>query len=201
MRDALELVSASCVNVSLNVLVAWNFLNCKKMQVMQMLSISHWKNCRVESDEVTSVQIVNYILVFWEYFLWESESQIRSMASFLILRIHLHHDTWWVICKVDCIFLVQRYSDNVALPTDSLILVYSIKLGNGSVRIINEVVVSAIFSVVSPCQAWDRSHLMVMATFSKNEQVYRQATGKSHYNVQEISSGQDNAKRTQLESQ
>jgi hypothetical protein len=45
--------------MSLNVLVTGYLLNGKQMQVMQMLCVAHREDCRVESDMITSVQIID----------------------------------------------------------------------------------------------------------------------------------------------
>lgn len=51
----LELVSATCMYVSFNILVSRNLFNTENMKMMEMLSISHRHNGCIESDMITSV--------------------------------------------------------------------------------------------------------------------------------------------------
>jgi hypothetical protein len=55
-----------------------------------------------------------------------------------------------VISKVYRILLIERHTNDIALPADALILVYSIEFGNGSVWIVDEGIVPTIFSVITP---------------------------------------------------
>ena len=98
------------------------------------------------------MQVIYHILILSENLLGETETQVGTVAALLILRFHFHHDAGGVIGEVNRILLVERHADDVTFPADPLILVYSIKLSNGAVRIINERVVPAVFSVVAPLQ-------------------------------------------------
>lgn len=70
------------------------------------------------------------------------------MLAFLILRLHLDHDAGAVICEIDSILLVKTDSDNVPVPANALILVYSIEFGNRPVWVIDETVEATIPTVL-----------------------------------------------------
>ena len=104
-----------------------------------------------------------------------------------------------MIRKVDRILLIETNSYDVAIPTDALVLIHSIKLSNCFVWIVNECVVATVTSIVCPGQVSNRTHLMAMSSLRQYEHVYRHSACQCQNNVKKVTSGEDNAKFACLE--
>lgn len=75
------------------------------------------------------------------------------MAAFLILWFHLKHDAGAMVGEVNGILLVKANSDNISVPTDTLVLVNAIKFSNSALRILGKAFEAAVAVVLIPAEA------------------------------------------------
>jgi hypothetical protein len=121
------------------------------------------------------------------------------MPSFLVFRLHLEHNAGTVIGKIDSIFLVERYADDISIPANTLVLINAIESGHRLMRIVDKGTVPAILFVISPCQIGDRSCLVVVSCLSQKEDPNSHTHCQSHNYVQKISTCQNYTEFSQLE--
>ena len=128
LMSLLKLVSSTSMYMSFNIFMSFYLLNTESMQVMQVLSVTHWHYCCIESNSIPSVKLVYFIFITSQHFFRETYAQISSWSTFLIRRIHFNHDAWAVIGEVDVVFIIQTDSDNVPIPANTSEIVSSFKL-------------------------------------------------------------------------
>ena len=128
LMSLLKLVSSTSMYMSFNIFMSFYLLNTESMQVMQVLSVTHWHYCCIESNSIPSVKLVYFIFITSQHFFRETDAEISSWSPFLIRRIHFNHDAWAVISKVDVVFIIQTDSDNVPIPANTSEIVSSFKL-------------------------------------------------------------------------
>jgi hypothetical protein len=106
-----------------------------------------------------------------------------------------------MISEIDSILLVEGYTNNVAIPVNTLVLVYPIESGHRLMRIADKSIIAAISLEISPLQVRYRSCLMIVSSLGQQKYPDCHTYGQSHNYVQKISTCQNNTELSHLESQ
>ena len=96
----LELVPASDMHMGLHVLMAFNLLQIKGMEMVQVLGVAHGLNGGVETDVVSSFQLVDVVFQELEGAFGETQAEVSSWGTILLWDLHFYHYRRAVVGKI-----------------------------------------------------------------------------------------------------
>jgi len=141
-----------------------------------MLRVAQRQDCGIEPDAVSSMQLINLIFIMRQHSFRKTEPQVSPMPALLIRRIHLDHDTWAVINKVDWVLIIETNSNYVAIPADTLVVVVPVKHRLCLLGIVYKSRIATVLPVLRPRKISNWPFFMVVLTFIENKEVYGEST-------------------------
>lgn len=212
MRCDFDFVPATRGRVGLHVSVALELFDEEGVHMVQVGSVSHRCDRRVESYMITSLEIAQFISIQGHSLIGQTQTDISSVHPFTVIQVHLDQNVTAVVHHCHGIIVVHVNPYDVAVPADAFTIEVSLKLRHCLSWTLLEGIKPAIGTVACPGDGSDRNlteisrcsgltNLMIVTLFHEYKHVYRKTRGHHNYRVQQLLAREDHAELPDLNRQ